>query len=575
MVTVTRGCLVSVFVLLAACATTKPQIPDGKPLEAGAAAAAGQDMKPSTIGEEEVSSEIVEENQVKPYKSAYGEIALDDNENVQMWVRYFQGRGRKYMEQYLARSTRYLPMMKNVLRENGLPEDLVYISLIESGYSPVAHSRSNAVGYWQFMRATGRRFGLHVDPFIDERRDPVLSTRAAAEYFKALYNMFGSWHLALSSYNVGENRVKRAVTKYYTRNYWELIKHRRALPAETKHYVPKFIAATMIAKNPAKYGFTEIDYADPLSYDTVALQSSISLTKLANNLGVDIEEMKLLNPKFRSDFVPISRGSETVVRIPVGRGTDAQAALSLSVTQQPKVMQAEFSYYKIRRGDNLSTVARKHRTTVSQLRRLNNLSNRTTLRVGMTLKVQDQGGDGVRVAVEEDAQTGKGPRPASAAGPSVQAAVDTRSLDYHVVRRGDNISNIANKYGVSVEEILRLNNLTSRSVIRRGQKLRLRAESSPKSANSKRRQTTALAQFQSNSVASRGRAKAVQRELASNGKAHQVAGRTADRRHVVRRGETLYDVSKKYGIALNRLAKANGHGINYRVMAGERLLIPE
>lgn len=212
-----RGLMVPTFVFLAACASSTKRSATSP--EAQAAAAAGGTDVPAQIDEKEVSSEVVEENAAMPYKSSYGEIALDDNEHVQQWIRYFQGRGRVHMEQYLQRSTRYLPMMKQVLRENGLPEDLVYISLIESGFSPQAHSHSNAVGYWQFIRSTGRRFGLTVDPFIDERRDPVLSTRAAAEYFKSLYSLFGSWHLALSAYNTGENRVKRAVTRYYTRDF--------------------------------------------------------------------------------------------------------------------------------------------------------------------------------------------------------------------------------------------------------------------------------------------------------------------------------------------------------------------
>src|SRR5665213_1486711 len=237
-----QGLVVVGLLLLTACTTAQKKLPTVNG-EAGQAANANlgadgsvipADGQAPAIKENEVSSEDVEKNVEKPYKSTYGEVALDDNEHVQVWVRYFQGRGRKYMEQYLARSTRYLPMMKNVLRENGLPEDLVYISLIESGFSPVAHSRSNAVGYWQFIRGTGRRFGLKVDPFIDERRDPVRSARAAAQYFKALYDLFGSWHLALSAYNVGENRVKRAVTKYYTKDLWTIITKRRSMPAETK-----------------------------------------------------------------------------------------------------------------------------------------------------------------------------------------------------------------------------------------------------------------------------------------------------------------------------------------------------
>lgn len=555
-----RGLLVSSLVFLCACATVK------KPAEDATVGEAMKEASKTQIQENEVSSEDVEKNVVLPYKSAYGEIALDQNEHVDKWVRYFQGRGRGYMEQYLSRSGRYLPMMKNVLRENGLPEDLVYIALIESGFSPRAHSRANAVGYWQFIRSTGKRFGLQVDTFTDERRDPVLSTRAAAEYFKALHNLLGSWHLSMAAYNVGENRVKRAVSKYGTKDLWALIKKRRALPAETRNYVPKFIAATLIAKDPAKYGFTNIEYQDPLSYDTVALQSPISLQKLAGNLNVEVDELKLLNPKFRTDFVPISRGGETVVRIPVGRASDALAALSMSVTTQPKVLQAEYYFYRIRRGDNLSTIARKHRTTVSHLRRLNDLSNRTLLRVGRSIKVPDNGGDGIKLITEEDS---RGP-----SGSTAVPAVDMRQATHHVVRRGENLSVIARRYGLSISELLKFNNLGSRSVIRKGQKLRVRPDASPTSAAGyKKRQALALAQFKSGSTA---KAKSVTKELSRSKKQHVAAAKAPKtRKHTVKRGETLYDVSKKYGLSLNQLARANRVKINYRVLAGEKLMIPD
>ncbi len=561
-----------IVVWMAACATTpKAASTHEKPLESGGLPT---EVKKTDLKENEVSSEDVEKNVEKPYKSSYGEVALEYNANVETWIRYFQGRGRKYMTSYLSRSTKYLPMMKNVLRENGLPEDLVYIALIESGFSPIAHSRSNAVGYWQFMRATGRRFGLTVDPYIDERRDPVLSTRAAAEYFKALYSLFGSWHLALSAYNVGENRVKRAVTRYYTRDLWELIKKRRSLPAETKQYVPKFIAATLIAKDPAKYGFTDIAYEDPLSYDTVALQSSISITKLATNLSVDVDELKLLNPKFRSDFVPISRGNETVVRIPVGRGPDASAALSLSVTTPPKVVRSEYISYRIRSGDNLSSIAHHHHTTVSALRRLNGLSNRTLLRVGMHLNITDPGGEQVSQATEEDAQSGA-VTPVKISRPATEATTLTDEI--HVVKRGENLSTISQRYGVSIDSLKRLNGLSSRAMIRKGQKLRIRPESQPKSArpNQSMKKTYAvLAQFKAASSRQRpapAKIRSVQRELPRR----TVAGAGFKHRHVVRRGETLYEVSRKYGVALNRLARANNLTINHRVMDGEKLMIPQ
>lgn len=540
-----RGLLVSLLVSLCACANfRKTGNLEGNAME---------EASKSEVRQDEASSEDVETNIEKPYKSSYGEISLDYNEYVEKWIRYFQGRGRPHMEVYLSRSTRYLPMMKNVLRENGLPEDLVYIALIESGFSPKAHSRANAVGYWQFIRGTGKRFGLKLDTFTDERRDPVLSTRAAAEYFKALYSLFGSWHLAMASYNVGEMRVKRAVTKHYTRDFWALLKKRRALPAETRNYVPKFIAAAMIAKDPKKYGFTNIEYADPLSYDTVTLKSPISFQKLANNLSVDVDELRLLNPKFRTDYVPLHSSKETVLRIPVGRATDALAALSMSVTSQPKIIQAEYYYYRVRRGDNLSTIAKRHRTTVSTLRRLNNLSNRTLLSIGRRLRVPDNGGDGIKVVTEEDIRS---PSSASGAVPAVQM----RDVEYHVVRRGENLSVIARRYGLSVQEILQLNNLSARGMIFKGQRLRVRPEPMPKSTRRAK---------------NKSRTQAMQRELRTHMAASSSKKSSKVRRHTVRRGETLYGVSKKYGLSLSQLAKANDVKISHRVMAGERLVIPD
>lgn len=532
--------------------STKSSVKSGADLPV--ASTPGAELPPAQIVENEVSSEEVEKEEELPYKSSYGEVALDENPQVDKWINYFQGRGRKYMQQYLSRSTKYLPMMKQVLRENGLPEDLVYIALIESGFSPRAHSHANAVGYWQFIRSTGKRFGLQVDTFTDERRDPVLSTRAAAQYFKALYELFNSWHLSMAAYNVGESRVKRAVTRYYTRDFWKLMKIRRAFPAETKQYVPKFIAATLIAKNPEKFGFKEIEYEDPLSYDTVALQSPISLTKLASNLSVDVDELQLLNPKFRTDFVPISRGSETIVRIPVGRATDALAALSLSVTSQPKVIQAEYAFYRIRRGDTLSTVAHRHHTTVSQLRRLNGLSNRTLLRIGRSLKIPDNGGDGIKLVQEEDTRTPSSVRPA------VQ-----RLTNYHTVKRGENLSVIAAKYGVSIRDIQRLNNLNHRALIRRGQKLKIRESTDRSARRPIKSSTLALRQFGRHSS---------KVSTATKKSGRTVAAKSSPHRHVVRRGETLYDVSVKYGISMSQLAKVNKVKINYRTMAGERLVIP-
>lgn len=548
------------------------------------------DAPRAQLRETEEPSEVIEEKSAG-YKSPLGEIPMDYNKHVEKWLRYFQGRGRGHMERYLSRSGRYIPMMKNALREAGLPEDLVYVALIESGFTSKAHSHANAVGYWQFIKSTGRRYGLNVDPFIDERRDPVLSTRAASEYFKSLYSLFGSWHLSMAAYNVGENRVKRAVMKYSTRDFWELISKRRSFPVETKNYVPKFIAAAMIAKDPEKYGFTSIEYADPLSYDIITLQNPISMTKLAGNLGVDVEELRLLNPKFRGDFVPLSRNGETVVRIPVGMAADAQAAASVSVSIQPKVVESEYYFYRVRRGDTLSTIARRHRTTVSQLRRRNNLSNRALLRVGMKLLVNDNGG-AAKYEMAGAEKSGSGVTQTLMTTPA-------REAEFHVVRRGDNISSIARYYGVAVSDVLRWNNLSGGGLIRVGQRLRVREPDESKSAGRESqgragllkegKRARATGEFKStggrkSSVLASSAVKMARKSLkstepSSSQGARHLAGEVqersqAERSHRVRRGETLAAVSRLYGVPLYRLAKANGVSVNYRVLAGESLAIP-
>ena len=541
------------------------------------------------LNEKEASSEAVEENVVKPYKPTYGEIAMDDHQLVEKWIQYFQGKGRERMTTYLERSTRYLPMMKNVLRENGLPEELVYIALIESGFSPRAHSRSNAVGYWQFIRETGRRYGLKVDTFIDERRDPVLSTRAAVEYFKALYNLFGSWHLAMASYNCGEGRVKRAVMKHKTRNFWDLIAKRRALPNESKHYVPKFIAAAKIAMNPEKYGFTDIKFQDPLSYDTVTLTNPISLAKLASNVGVDADELKLLNPKFRTDYVPMARDGETVVRLPVGMGQDATAALSMSVTTQPKIVASEYIYYRIRSGDSLSTIARRHRTTVSQIRRLNDLSNRAMLRVGTRLRLPDKGGVVAEEGVEEDANTpstrsSRSSNRQAANAETVAAVMTTAGAEneFHTVRRGDNLSNIAQRYSLSVPDLLKLNNLTNRSVLKPGQKIRVKGDAVDKSAkglrfNSSKQRSVASVNKPAGkkNVLSKAQTTSQAKKISKvSQKAQKKSHKATKVVHKVRAGETLERIAKKYGVTMPQIARANALPRSGRVLAGAELVIP-
>ena len=454
------------------------------------------------ISKKEESSEVVKQHLNEPYVSSYGEIQLDDNEQVDKWINYFQTSGRDRMKIYLSRSHRYIPMMKNVLREYKLPEDLVYVAMIESGFSPNAHSFANAVGYWQFIEETGRRYGLKVNSYVDERKDPVLSTRAAAEYFKDLYGAFGAWHLALASYNAGEYRVNRFVMRYYKRDFWYL-SSKRAFPRETANYVPKFIAALRISKDPQKYGFMDIEYQAPLEYDTVKLEFPISLKKLASKMGVAYKEVQKLNPRYRGEYVPIEE--ETVIRIPVGKKETILTLLTECRMNKPKFVYSDYYWYRVKRGDTLYRLARRNRTSVSTIRRINKMSSRRVLRAGRRIKL-----------------------------PYYNRVVKRKSLlaYSHTVKRGESLSTIARKYKVKVRKIKKINDL-SNSIVHPGQVLKLVEKRKPASLSNIKRV------------------------------------------HIVKRGETLIGIAKKYGVSLPLLMKKNSLSFKSILVAGRQIVIPK
>jgi membrane-bound lytic murein transglycosylase D len=396
-------------------------------------------------------------------------IPTELNANVEKWIAYFQGRGREHMEKYLLRSTRYEALMKKVLRDNKLPEDLFYIALIESGFSSQAFSHASAVGYWQFIRGTGRRYKLNINKLVDERRDPVLSTQAAAYYFKDLYAQFNSWYLSMAAYNVGEGRVIRAIKKYKTNDFWELARKRRALPAETDNYVPKFIAAKLIAKNPDKYGFDGIDYLPPIEFDHITVDKPVNLRVMAEKMNYNYEDFKALNPKYKGEVAPLENDKTLGLRIPPGTYEVALAAAKDSVADAEVFIadQDEFQDYKVKRNETFSTIARKFKTTVAYLRDINDYPRKRKLRVGTRILVPD------RTPLEEK-------RPELAAkvrkksGKSVASSKDSKDSNekkYHIVKKGENLSSIAKKYEISVATLTKLNKLRAKSRLKLGTKL--------------------------------------------------------------------------------------------------------
>lgn len=244
------------------------------------------------------------------------DIPVTYNTRVKSWVIYFQGNGRKWFRTWLERSSAYLPLMQATLKENGLPQDLAYIAMIESGFSAHAISDADAVGYWQFIHSTASRYGLKVNWWLDERRDFIKSTKAASRYLGDLYKMFGSWYLTAAAYNMGEGRTQRLVQRYKTKNYWLLAK-KNDFPKETSQYIPKLLAAMLIAKAPKLYGFNDLQLKPPYRYEYFHVPGGTDLVNMARHFKIEEKFILKLNPELVRGLVPSNVGQHRI-RIPQG-----------------------------------------------------------------------------------------------------------------------------------------------------------------------------------------------------------------------------------------------------------------
>jgi membrane-bound lytic murein transglycosylase D len=327
-------------------------------------------------------------------------IQTERNERVEKWLNYYPGRGRERFQIWLQRSGTYMDLLTRNLRAEGIPEELANLVFVESGFNMHAKSVASAVGPWQFIRGTARIFGLEMTAYKDERRDPELATRAAARYLRRLYTMFdGSWPLALAAYNSGEGTVMRAIKRQHTRDFWKL-----RLPRETQDYVPKFLAAMEIASDPERYGFQAPEHS-PLQYDRVTVNGPVDLTEVARVGGLDMEELKRLNPVFMRHRLPGDKEG-TEIKVPHGKGEELQLALTTSYKPKPltktelksaaKAHRAEMrkpsrrsrSVHVVRRGEALSQIAAKYGTSTTRLAKLNKLSSKSHIRAGQKLRIR-------------------------------------------------------------------------------------------------------------------------------------------------------------------------------------------
>lgn len=390
------------------------------------------------------------------------DIPIFINEEVREFIHYFQTSGRETFTRWLARSSKYLELMRNILREEGLPEDLVYLALIESGFSTHARSRAKAVGPWQFMYWTGKRFGLRADWWVDERRDPEKSTRAAAKYLKCLYERFDSWDLAAAGYNAGEHKIIRAMQRHDTEDFWEMSRY-HYLRKETKNYVPKFIAATIIAKHPEDFGFDNIDYQLPIEYDKVHIPDATDLGVIAKASGASYQEIKLLNPELRRWFTPPGFPGYQV-KIPRGRKAQFEKNFARIKPRQ----RITFRRHIVEEGETLSEIAEIYSCGVREIMRMNNLGSAHWIRVGKNLIVP----------VSKDYVPKKRSRPQEKAmviASEKQNNHKTKEVTYRV-KKGDTLWDIGREYGIEPSKIRYWNNIRSGEHIYPGDKLKLKVK---------------------------------------------------------------------------------------------------
>lgn len=502
-------------------------------------------------GEKTTTPEIIEKPQIVPLY----DFPLAMNKQVEMYLNLFQGKQRKTFQKWLARSGKYAPLMEAELKKAGLPTDLVFLSMIESGYNQRAYSRARAVGLWQFMRATGRQYNLKVDNYVDERRDAEKSTKAAVAFLGDLYAEFGDWHLAVAAYNAGPGKIRKGLRKYKVDNFWDLARH-RYLKLETKRYVPKLIAAIILSRDPQKYGFTNIDYADPLAYDILEVGPNMNLDAIAIAAGTNTKQIKALNQELHKARTPANRSSYAV-KIPAG----SKELASNNMKRLHSYVSTGYKTHKIRKGETVAAICRKYNINTTTLLKVNNLrsatlKNGTNLRIPYsTVKYQllPQGGD-------------------------KQLAQYKENLILHRIKNGETISKIAKKYRVPKEMIVSWNGLPSVHKIRAGQQLALYIENTgaPREDIHKNRISASTAKLmvsKTDSTPVSVVASSLPTLTASKKTApKQSAEKAAYSWYKVRNGDSLWTISRRFNTSATEIRQLNNLKSNL-IQPGSRLKV--
>ena len=448
-----------------------------------------------------------------------GHIPLVRNKSVDQFISYFQNKGRRQFEIWLDRFYQYGPMLISILNEYELPEELAYLAMIESGLQPKAYSKAKAAGMWQFMYATGKKYGLKRNWYVDERRDPEKATHAAAKFLLDLYKEFDHWYLALAAYNSGPGRIHRASRLHQTSDFWQL----HSLPRETRNYIPYYLAAAIMCSDPESYGF-KTPKTKPHKYEFVQIEQSADLTVLASSAGISLKTLKAYNPELRQSATPVEAAYQ--LKIPVGKKDQFESNFNSLPSDQRFAPQ--YVAHKVKRGESLWTISKKYRVSIHDLAAVNKIRNRHRLSIGQKLTIPVRRSNGGALLVSNSGPTGhkrikykvkRGDTLGHIAEDYNTLARNIRrwnKLDYgqhifpgqkltiwvkedmgqlasnnkkdedkviHIVKRGDTVGHIAESYRVPSRNILSWNNIKSKQTIYPGQRLTLWVKNNSSSAS--------------------------------------------------------------------------------------------
>jgi len=433
-----------------------------------------------------IGDEVLKESQKKTYylhgaehlnlQNYYFDIPVVYNSAVKKWINYFTGRGKDLYTRYAQRAGRYAPVLSKILNDKGLPRDLIYLSMAESGFTNSARSWAKAVGPWQFMPYTGRRYGLEVGFFLDERRDPMKATVAAGKYLSDLYELFGSWELAMAGYNAGEGKIGRAIRRYRTKNFWK-IRRGRYLKSETKNYVPKIMALAIIGKNLKAFGFEPIEFKKPLDFQEIEVPGNTDLYKVADIVGSDFEEMKKYNPEILRWQTPPKMESYKL-RVPVGKKE------AWDLLEDKTIANAtDYKIYQLRGYASLKHVGRKFKVPSTVLAEINDMSANKRLfpKTAVYLPFREdhrprKNGlyadlyEKPRKSVVRRRRYNRWIKRGRRSGEKI-----SNPKEFYIVKKGDSLWSIARKTGVNINTIIRSNyGLVKKRMILPGDKLAIK-----------------------------------------------------------------------------------------------------